>query len=55
MIRSDIVSSSLIRQISLLGKGCYMPSVDLVECTLRLAEKILFEEFIFGLYDTGHY
>ena len=38
----------------LLNKGCYMPSVDLVDMFLRLAEKYGMK-FYFGLYDTGHY
>lgn len=38
----------------LLGKGCFMPSVDLVDMYLRLAEKYGMK-FYFGLYDSGHY
>lgn len=38
----------------LLGKGCYMPSVDLVDMYLRLAEKYGMK-FYFGLYDSGKY
>ena len=38
----------------LLKKGCYMPSVDLVDMFLRLAQKYNMK-FYFGLYDTGHY
>ena len=38
----------------LLGKGCYMPSVDLVELFLTLADKYGMK-FYFGLYDSGKY
>jgi len=38
----------------LLKKGCYMPSVDLVDMYLRLAEKYGMA-FYFGLYDSGEY
>ncbi|MCH3995169.1 MAG: DUF4434 domain-containing protein [Prevotella sp.] len=38
----------------LLGKGCYMPSVDLIDMYLRLAAKYGMK-FYFGLYDSGHY
>lgn len=38
----------------LLGQGCYMPSVDLVDMYLRLAEKYGMK-FYFGLYDSGKY
>jgi hypothetical protein len=38
----------------LLGKGCYMPSTDLLEMFLRLAQKHGMK-FWFGLYDSGHY
>ncbi|MFA6813848.1 MAG: DUF4434 domain-containing protein, partial [Bacteroidaceae bacterium] len=38
----------------LLSKGCYMPSVDLVDMYLRLAEKYNMV-FYFGLYDSGRY
>lgn len=38
----------------LLAKGCYMPSVDLLDMFLRLADKYGMK-FYFGLYDTGHY
>ena len=36
----------------LLSKGCYMPSVDLVDMFLRLAETYGMK-FWFGLYDSG--
>ena len=35
-------------------KGCYMPSVDLLELFLTLADKYDMK-FYFGLYDSGHY
>jgi hypothetical protein len=35
-------------------KGCYMPSVDLLDMYLRLAEKYGMK-FYFGLYDSGRY
>ena len=38
----------------LLKKGCYMPSVDLIDMYLRLADKYDMK-FFFGLYDSGHY
>ena len=38
----------------LLKKGCYMPSVDLVELFLTLADKYDMK-FYFGLYDSGVY
>lgn len=38
----------------LLSRGCYMPSVDLVDMYLRLAEKYGMK-FYFGLYDSGEY
>ena len=38
----------------LLKKGCYMPSVDLVEMFLTLADKYGMK-FYFGLYDSGKY
>ena len=36
----------------LLKKGCYMPSVDLIDMFLRLAQKYGMK-FWFGLYDSG--
>lgn len=38
----------------LLKKGCYMPSVDLIDMYLRLADKYGMK-FYFGLYDSGEY
>lgn len=38
----------------LTGNGCYMPSVDLLDMFLRLADKYGMK-FYFGLYDSGRY
>ena len=38
----------------LLSKGCYMPSMDLLELFLSLADKYDMK-FYFGLYDSGKY
>lgn len=38
----------------LLSKGCYMPSIDLLDMYLRLADKYNMK-FYFGLYDSGAY
>ena len=38
----------------LLKKGCYMPSIDLVDMFLSLAAKYDMK-FYFGLYDSGRY
>jgi hypothetical protein len=38
----------------LIKKGCYKPSVDLLDMFLRLADKYDMK-FRFGLYDSGHY
>ena len=38
----------------LLKKGCYMPSVDLIDMFCRLAEKYGMR-FMMGLYDSGRY
>ena len=38
----------------LLKKGCYKPSVDLIDLFLRLADKYNMKLY-FGLYDSGHY
>lgn len=54
MIRSGYRKFITYPSKYLLGKGCYMPSVDLVDMYLRLAEKYNMK-FYFGLYDTGHY
>ena len=38
----------------LLKRGCYMPSMDLIELFLSLADKHKMK-FYFGLYDSGYY
>ena len=38
----------------LIKKGCYKPSVDLLDMFLRLSDKHGMK-FFFGLYDSGHY
>jgi hypothetical protein len=38
----------------LIGRGCYKPSVDLLDMYLRLSDKHGMK-FYFGLYDSGHY
>ena len=38
----------------LMKKGCYKPSVDLLDMYLRLSDKYGMK-FYFGLYDSGHY
>lgn len=54
MIRSGYKKFITYPSQYLIGKGCYMPSVDLVDMYLRLAEKYDMK-FYFGLYDSGHY
>lgn len=54
MIRSGYKKFITYPSEYLLSKGCYMPSVDLVDMYLRLAEKHGMR-FYFGLYDSGHY
>lgn len=54
MIRSGYKKFITYPSEYLLSKGCYMPSVDLVDMYLRLAEKYGMK-FYFGLYDSGHY
>lgn len=54
MIRSGYKKFITYPSKYLLGKGCYMPSVDLLDMFLRLAEKYGMK-FYFGLYDSGHY
>ncbi len=54
MIRSGYRKFITYPSKYLLKKGCYMPSMDLVDMFLRLAEKYNMK-FYFGLYDTGHY
>lgn len=54
MIRSGYRKFITYPSRYLLNKGCYMPSVDLVDMFCRLAQKHGMK-FWFGLYDSGHY
>ncbi|MBK9389728.1 MAG: DUF4434 domain-containing protein [Bacteroidetes bacterium] len=54
MIRSGYRKFITFPSEYLLKKGCYMPSVDLLDMFLRLAEKHNIK-FFFGLYDSGKY
>ena len=54
MIRSGYRKFITYPSKFLLSKGCYMPSVDLLEMYLSLADKYGMK-FYFGLYDSGHY
>ena len=54
MIRSGYRKFMTYPSPYLLKKGCYMPSVDLVDMYLRLAEKYNMK-YYFGLYDSGRY
>ena len=54
MIRSGYRKFITYPSEYLIKKGCYMPSVDLLEMFLRLAEKHGLA-FYFGLYDSGKY
>ena len=54
MIRSGYRKFITYPSEYLLKKGCYMPSVDLLEMYLQLAEKYGMK-FYFGLYDSGRY
>lgn len=54
MIRSGYKKFITYPSKYLISKGCYMPSVDLVDMYLRLAEKHGMK-FYFGLYDSGKY
>lgn len=54
MIRSGYRKFITYPSEFLLHKGCYMPSVDLVDMYLRLCEKYNMR-FYFGLYDSGEY
>lgn len=54
MIRSGYRKFITYPSDHLLKKGCYMPSVDLVDMYLRLAQKHNMK-FYFGLYDSGEY
>lgn len=54
MIRSGYRKFITYPSEYLLKKGCYMPSADLLEMYLQLAEKYGMK-FYFGLYDSGRY
>ncbi len=54
MIRSGYRKFLTWPSAHLLEKGCYMPSVDLLEMYLSLADKYGMK-FYFGLYDSGRY
>lgn len=54
MIRSGYRKQITWPSKYLLSKGCYMPSMDLLELFFSLADKYDMK-FYFGLYDTGHY
>lgn len=54
MIRSGYRKFITYPSKYLLSKGCYMPSMDLLELFLKLAEKYNMK-FYFGLYDSGRY
>ena len=54
MIRSGYRKFITYPSKYLISQGCYMPSMDLLELFLRLADKYDMQ-FYFGLYDSGHY
>jgi hypothetical protein len=54
MIRSGYRKFITFPSEYLLKKGCYMPSVDILDMYLRLADKYGMK-FFFGLYDSGKY
>ena len=54
MIRSGYRKFITYPSKYLKSQGCYMPSMDLLELFLRLADKYDMR-FYFGLYDSGHY
>lgn len=54
MIRSGYRKFITYDSPYLIKKGCYKPSVDLLDMYLRLADKHGMK-FYFGLYDSGHY
>ncbi len=54
MIRSGYRKFITYPSDYLLKRGCYMPSVDLLDLFLRLAQKHQMK-FYFGLYDSGEY
>lgn len=54
MIRSGYRKFITYPSKYLIGRGCYMPSTDLLEMFLRLSDKHGMK-FYFGLYDSGMY
>ena len=54
MIRSGYRKFITYPSKYLVGKGCYAPSVDLLDMFLRLSDKHGMK-FYFGLYDSGYY
>ena len=54
MIRSGYRKFITFPSEYLLSKGCYMPSIDLLDMFLTLADKYNMK-FYFGLYDSGKY
>ena len=54
MIRSGYRKFITYPSNYLMKKGCYKPSIDLLDLYLRLAEKYHMS-FYFGLYDSGKY
>ena len=54
MIRSGYRKFITYPSPYLLKQGCYMPSIDLIDLFLRLADKYGMK-FYFGLYDSGRY
>ncbi len=54
MIRSGYRKFITYPSEYLIKKGCYKPSVDLLDMYLKLADKHGMK-FYFGLYDSGHY
>ena len=54
MIRSGYRKFITYPSKYLMSQGCYMPSVDLLDLFLRLADKYGMK-FYFGLYDSGNY
>ena len=54
MIRSGYRKFMTYPSAYLIGKGCYRPSVDLLDMFLRLSDRYGMK-FYFGLYDSGVY
>lgn len=54
MIRSGYRKFITYPSAYLISRGCYAPSIDLLDIYLRLADKYDMN-FYFGLYDSGQY